>query len=466
MNRNQACSCGSGKRYKNCCGAVATTAPLGNPNEAVTLQQQSRRADPVATMHAALAAQQKGLLSLAESLYGDALEALPMNFDLLHMLGVVKTRLQKSDEAAKLLLAALPLAPRKMKAAVRHNLGSALRQLAEERGQLDALVRDPAPLASSAPFVLPPQAQAASTTVAGGISIIVTGVDSPSPLERTLGAIPERGAPWLEVVVATSPSTPVFAPLSTIVNRSSRNIRLVQTSDPSPVGPVHAAVAACTGNTLCFIGAGDRWSPSWLAGMHEAMQSSGAQWGFSAIRVIDDNGEIIRYGVDPEVDALLQAHDDMYMHCTPSLAFLSFNPVARGRNLVIKRTCWPEFSSAAVPEGEDPFTWWAWRSAQRAEPVYLNAALYQIPRARVHSHLVRFPSHVFATIVPRSGGAALESASIAGNPFLQRGAAMFWARQWQLLRAGRAFTMSADALVGCASTLGVKATDTSTPLVA
>jgi glycosyltransferase involved in cell wall biosynthesis len=93
-SRNDPCPCGSGQRYKNCHGAVASsslaTEPVAELPKWLTLAQQG------------LAAQEAANYPLAEQLYRHSLAEHPNNPDVLHMLGVVRT--QRFDPAGGLQL--------------------------------------------------------------------------------------------------------------------------------------------------------------------------------------------------------------------------------------------------------------------------------------------------------------------------------------------------------------------------
>src|SRR6185369_15804459 len=108
-NRNAPCRCGSGKRYKHCCGREgALPAP--------------------ATRMEALAAHRAGSLRLAESLYRRALDENPRDVDVLHMLGVVQLERLSYREALDLILEAAERTEWKLPQ-VRHNLGLVLAKL-------------------------------------------------------------------------------------------------------------------------------------------------------------------------------------------------------------------------------------------------------------------------------------------------------------------------------------------------
>lgn len=94
-SRNSPCPCGSGKRYKNCCGSL----------EGVRQDSGAAPQNNLATlMHAALAKQQAGEFSNARPLYLQALELDPNNADVLHMLGVMAYMEGDLDTAERYIL--------------------------------------------------------------------------------------------------------------------------------------------------------------------------------------------------------------------------------------------------------------------------------------------------------------------------------------------------------------------------
>ena len=103
-SRNSPCTCGSGRRYKDCCGALDERSSKD--------ETQVLGANPLAaTMMAALTAQRGGDLDMAERLYRRALDLDPANFDALHMLGVVHFSSKSLLQAEVYLRKALSLCP-------------------------------------------------------------------------------------------------------------------------------------------------------------------------------------------------------------------------------------------------------------------------------------------------------------------------------------------------------------------
>jgi predicted O-linked N-acetylglucosamine transferase (SPINDLY family) len=115
--RNDPCPCGSGKKYKQCCGAEGRP-----PAAAVNVMQ---------LLQGALAQHQSGQLAQAEALYRQALAVQPSNPDALHLLGVLCYQSGRSAAAVELIGRALMTNPAFPQACF--NLGIALKSL----GRLD-----------------------------------------------------------------------------------------------------------------------------------------------------------------------------------------------------------------------------------------------------------------------------------------------------------------------------------------
>lgn len=115
VGRNQPCPCGSGRRYKECHGAIvaaplAATAPAAGPDLSWV----------PAVMRAALVAQKKGRSRDAAEGYRRVLAVDPSNFDATHMLALVEYEDGHPESALSLLRHAIELRPDI--GAARHNL--------------------------------------------------------------------------------------------------------------------------------------------------------------------------------------------------------------------------------------------------------------------------------------------------------------------------------------------------------
>ena len=123
LGRNDPCPCGSGKKYKLCCGSLmlAPATPLA---PTISLQALFQRA---------VEHHQHGRLPDAEALYRNILQQQPEHADALHLLGVIALQRGHHGAAVKLIQQALKL---KLSEHYYANLGNAL----DAQGNLDEAI--------------------------------------------------------------------------------------------------------------------------------------------------------------------------------------------------------------------------------------------------------------------------------------------------------------------------------------
>ncbi len=136
--RNSPCPCGSGRKYKLCCGA------LGDPPPATAVASASARS----LMARALELQLDADHEAARELYLAALAEAPAEPDILHMLGVIEYCLHDPAAAVARIQQAMALVPDV--AAMRDNLR--LAKAAVECRRLKHLIFDPDADARPAPM--------------------------------------------------------------------------------------------------------------------------------------------------------------------------------------------------------------------------------------------------------------------------------------------------------------------------
>lgn len=126
--RNALCQCGSGKRFKDCCGSlVATSASLASADAAYQPagKEWASMTDAMqqalgAKMDRAMRLQQRGEAPAAALLYREVLAAAPATHDALHMLGVTEMMAGRPHDAEWLIREAMAL--RQPYTAIRKNL--------------------------------------------------------------------------------------------------------------------------------------------------------------------------------------------------------------------------------------------------------------------------------------------------------------------------------------------------------
>lgn len=108
IGRNQPCPCGSGRKYKHCCGALARQAAQasGGPSSADGLAQKLAQ-----TLASASGLLQAGQLAQAERLYRQVLAGDAANAEATHFLGMCLVRAGRTGEAMASLRRSVALAP-------------------------------------------------------------------------------------------------------------------------------------------------------------------------------------------------------------------------------------------------------------------------------------------------------------------------------------------------------------------
>ncbi|MCC7328471.1 MAG: tetratricopeptide repeat protein [Burkholderiales bacterium] len=101
VGRNDPCPCGSGKRYKQCHGAIGEAPP--NIVEPLSPEALTRKG---------IAAHEAGNLDAAERIYREVLATSPNFSAALHYLGVIFYQYRRLEEALPLLDRAVALTPR------------------------------------------------------------------------------------------------------------------------------------------------------------------------------------------------------------------------------------------------------------------------------------------------------------------------------------------------------------------
>jgi tetratricopeptide (TPR) repeat protein/SAM-dependent methyltransferase len=122
IGRNDPCPCGSGKKYKQCCMQHEEGASPNQQAQAVPRTVQISRALQMALEH-----HQMGRFADAESIYRQVLKIDPVNFDALHMLGVLAYQVGQHAQAIDIISQAIRLDSSDSLA--HNNLGNAYRAL-------------------------------------------------------------------------------------------------------------------------------------------------------------------------------------------------------------------------------------------------------------------------------------------------------------------------------------------------
>ena len=360
ISRNAPCPCGSGRRYKACCGAAGAAAPAARAEEPALGSLMTR----------ALALQQAGRLAEAAALYRAALAREPNLPDAVHMLGAIE--LETGDYAAALrhLHRAATLFEWKLPAA-RHNLGLAVAAILAngDRPELARLWeaydrrRDAAP---------PPGIAARPR-----VSVIVPSYNHERYVEGALESVFRQTYANLELVVVDDGSTDgSVARIRDALRKSPFPVRFVARANRGAAPTINEAVALSGGDFVNVLNSDDRFAPTRIAAMVAAVALAGARWGFSRAGLIDETGAVVPAGASARAADLEYRSDDVAACDTVGMAFLAGNPAVSTGALFVERALFDRLGGFADLRYNHDWDF-CLRASLVEEPVFVPSPEYE-----------------------------------------------------------------------------------------
>ena len=352
-NRNALCSCGSGRRYKHCCG--------------VSAQPQATVRDQ------ALDAHRSGRLGLAESLYRRALEKCPDDADVESMLGVVLYQRSKYRESLELqwrVAERFEWAP----ASLRHNLGLLLSRFLKTA----ALAIQIRLLRAHQDWLntLKPQQEGETPLV----SVVLPTYNHADFVAEAIDSVLKQTYPRIELIVIDDGS-------------SDRTVEVVRASLADATLPVtfiarenlgapatlNEGAALARGEYLAFLNFDDTYLPERIQRLVESVARPGARWGFTWVSTIWSPGSRSPDDHDPE---------SFHRRCqrvrrgssSSSFGLVTYNIAISTGNLFISRALFEELGGFSNQRYNHDWEF-CLRAVALAEPVVIEIPLY---RYRMH----------------------------------------------------------------------------------
>ena len=336
VGRNATCPCGSGRRFKACCGSVRGS------NGAFAGELQS-----------ALALQESGRWSEAESLYRNVLRRAPDLADAVHMLGVVHLQAGNYVEALVRLHRAAELFAWQS-AAAHHNLGLAIVALIAAR-------EDPHTAALWEAYD-GWRDRLAAHRGEGEPSVSVVLVPGDDAVEGALESVYGQSYRRIELVVVESGEreTP-----RRLLARSPYAWRLHRARESDRPAELNAAIRESTGDFINVLMAGDRFAPTRIQTMVDSIARVGGEWGFSRAEAPPSD--------EPAAQPYLD--DDVAARDTVGVSLLSGTATASASGLFFSRALFDAVEGFATLRCYD---WdFCLRASLVAEPVYVPSAEYR-----------------------------------------------------------------------------------------
>lgn len=358
--RNEPCPCGSGRRYKDCHGALG-----GTPDP---------RTQGTRLLHEALALQQARRLDEAAARYHDALALLPDSADGWHMLGVIDMEQGRLDLAQERLVRALDLTGWRAPA-MRHNLGLVLakREAPEDVARLrDLRARYRARCH---------RVQAGQGTQAR-VSVVVPAYQHAAYVERALGSVYAQSYRDIEVIVVDDGSTDGTAEVAAQCLRDCPFPHtLVRQDNSGAPAAINHGIAQASGTFIQILNSDDKLAPSRIETMLAATTACEAPWGFSGVEIVDAHDASVDTLADRRAYDLMCATHGVPLAETVGFALLASNVAVSSGNLFFSRS----FALDVGPFSDLRYNhdWdFCLRALALAEPAFVAAPLY---RYRLHA---------------------------------------------------------------------------------
>ena len=278
--RNAPCPCGSGRRYKACCGAVRT------PGDADAIVGAPAEGAHGGSMQQALLLHKAGHLAAAEARYREALADAPGLADALHMLGVICLQAGDSLAAMHLLRRAGDAFSWRLPA-VRQNLGLALASVVAGRNH-------EAVAALWAGYDrYREELQRAARPVAPRVGVVIPSYDHAGYIDAALESVYAQTYRDIEIVVIDDGSTDgSVAVIERALARSPFPARFMARANRGAAPTINEAVAMCDAPFINVLNSDDRFAPTRVQAMVDAVAGTGSAWGFSRVEMTDAAGAV------------------------------------------------------------------------------------------------------------------------------------------------------------------------------
>ena len=363
LARNAMCPCGSGRRFKSCCGKVEKAGPT---TDAALADELGR----------ALALQREGRLPEALAAYDGLLARHPDLGDAAHMLGVIHLEsgnfgeaLRHLRRAAELFQWALP--------AVRHNLGLAIAALLANRD-----VSNTQRLWEAYDRWLDAQ-RARRRAGRPRVSVVVPSFNHAEYVESALESVFRQTYPAAELVVIDDGSSDGSADrIRAALAHSPCPVRFIARRNRGAATTINEAVRLSSGEYVNVLNSDDRFAESRLETMIDAVARTGALWGFSRVSFIDQRGGEIATDALPRTRELSYVADDVGARDTVGIAFLSGNPAISSGALFFARSLFDRLGGFRDLRYNHDWDF-CLRAAVVAEPLLVASAQYGY---RLHEH--------------------------------------------------------------------------------
>ncbi len=348
MNRNALCSCGSGKRFKHCCGVAKGSRQI---------------------RYQALAAQRAGALRQAESLYRSALAEHPDDIDALHMLGAVLLDLRRYGEALGFIANAAERTGW-AKPVIRHNLGLVLAALLSREGNR----RQEALLAE---FVAWESARRnARIATLPLVSVVLPAYNHARYVAEAIASVTAQTYPHIELIIIDDGSTDGTATvIANCVASVSVPVRFIARENRGAPATLNEGAALAQGQYLSFLNSDDYYAPDRISTLVKEVADAGVRWGFSLVSPVGEWPQPDQADELTSAELFLHRQRDPLGRHLNSFSFVSYNVAISTGNLFVDRALFCELGGFGDYRYNHDWDF-CLRAGALAEPIVVRRPLY------------------------------------------------------------------------------------------
>jgi GT2 family glycosyltransferase len=356
LSRNSPCDCGSGQRYKACCGASSVAAPL------TALAESSK--------NAGLAAQQRSEFAESVAHYDVALRLQPLDFDAAHMRAVALYQMGCMPESLDAFLDILA-AGHPMSAAAWHNFGLTVASTVQ-------LADDPLLLRKALDYQQwTAERRRAAVEPAPTVTVVLASYNHARFISEAIQSVLNQTRLPDQLIVIDDGS----------IDESAARIRDALVDAPFPTTVIvrenrgaattfNEAIALATSDWIAPLNSDDRFAPDRIERLVEACCRGGIDWGFGRVNVLDAAGNLSDAAPETRAHALRGISNTGYMSATTGLSFLLANPAISTGNLFFRKSLWQRVGK--FRDWRYHHDWdFALQASLHAEPLRVALAVYE-----------------------------------------------------------------------------------------
>ena len=347
-SRNSPCPCGSGRRYKHCCGVDQ---------------------DALLPRFAALAAHNAGELGKAEALYRQALEENPNDLGVLRLLGVLlMERLRYLDALELLLEAAEKTGWANPK--IRSNVCSVLAKLMTR----DANNKQAALLEDSVAWEMSRRQQ--RTEVLPLVSVVLRTCNQAQHVAEAIASVMGQTYQNIELIVVDDGSTDgTVAAVKACLPDATRTVRCITVERRGPMLTLNEGADLARGQYLAFLNGDDCYAPDRIARLVEEIASHGVQWGFTLVSMMPQGMPSTSSGPMDAGDGHRQMQRRLLGKASNSFGLVTCNIAISVGNLFVERDFF--HALGGFQDFRYHYDWdFCLRAAAQAEPLVVREPLY------------------------------------------------------------------------------------------